>query len=456
MKRANLQSALLAVGVSASMACQCQPAPESRLTPGDPPTASDSGASVSASQLPASVEDQPVNSYAADFASASRNSHVEVFYRRIGPLARFAALDQMAMIVTVDPGNRYVGVAQPEAYSLWEIGVGKVASGQRLPGHPVQFTDFGVVVNREEKLWAGGRGRYITPAQNDWALRERGGALAYVLSWPARMETPHGPMLSPEVWWGTTADGPGDGRGYAGFTEVIRGRSGCGAVGPDNRIVVAVRGSRFLVLDAFRLAPGSGQEAMRLVDVPLELAVYDMSIVPGGYALLTAPVDVVDTPPRTPVAEMWALRARLLDLEESRTERKLPRFWTSLHLLGPDGRATARADLRFEVYMPPVDAGNGRIYLFGMGFAGIQDGKVMFTTPSPVPMFGTAFADGTMAISAGPELRIIDRDGKILQKLPTQEHEDITTPPAIGPDGSIWVGTEKAVYVARPEGSPTK
>ena len=79
----------------------------------------------------------------------------------------------------------------------------------------------------------------------------------------------------------------------------------------------------------------------------------------------------------------------------------------------------------------------------------------MFVTPSAVPMFGTAFADGTMAIAAGPELRVVDRDGKILQRLATPEGENITTPPAIAADGSIWVGTATAVYVARAEAEPS-
>jgi hypothetical protein len=64
-------------------------------------------------------------------------------------------------------------------------------------------------------------------------------------------------------------------------------------------------------------------------------------------------------------------------------------------------------------------------------------------------MFGTAFQDGALAVAVGPELRIVNRDGQIRQRYNTAEHEPITTPPAIASDGSVWVGSATALYVAR-------
>lgn len=47
------------------------------------------------------------------------------------------------------------------------------------------------------------------------------------------------------------------------------------------------------------------------------------------------------------------------------------------------------------------------------------------------------------------ELRFVSRDGAIRQSFHTADGDMITTPPAIGPDGTIWVATSKALYVAR-------
>ncbi len=61
----------------------------------------------------------------------------------------------------------------------------------------------------------------------------------------------------------------------------------------------------------------------------------------------------------------------------------------------------------------------------------------------------TAFADGTLAVCRGPGLQIVARDGSIVQQLATGDGAAIVTPPAIGPDGSIWVCTTTHLCVAR-------
>ena len=120
-----------------------------------------------------------------------------------------------------------------------------------------------------------------------------------------------------------------------------------------------------------------------------------------------------------------------------------------VHHLDLQGKETWHAEVPFEILQPPIDGSDGRIYVMGMGAAAFQDGKLLFVTPSAVPMFGTAFQDGTLAVAVGQELRIVDRDGHVRQHFSTAEHEPITTPPAIGSDGSVWVASAKALYVAR-------
>lgn len=95
-----------------------------------------------------------------------------------------------------------------------------------------------------------------------------------------------------------------------------------------------------------------------------------------------------------------------------------------------------------------LEGGSGRIYLLGNGFAAIENGHVLWAKRSPALMLGTAFAGGELAIVTGAELRIVGRDGVTRQSFRT-DGERIATPPAIAPDGSVWVATDKALYVAR-------
>jgi hypothetical protein len=103
----------------------------------------------------------------------------------------------------------------------------------------------------------------------------------------------------------------------------------------------------------------------------------------------------------------------------------------------------------FEVLQPPVDGGRGRVYLLGTGVAGIDDGVVTWTqAPAPLTL-GAAFAGGELALATGRELRLVDRDGSVRQSFAVAAGETIQTPPAIAPDGSVWLATEAALYAAR-------
>jgi len=122
----------------------------------------------------------------------------------------------------------------------------------------------------------------------------------------------------------------------------------------------------------------------------------------------------------------------------------------TLHCLNFDG--TERWSLRLPFASgeePPVDAGDGRVVVTGAGLASIENGHVLWSAPGKNPVFATAFQEGTLAVATGPELRIVDRDGSVRQSLRTSEGDMITTPPAIAHDGTVWVATQKALYVAR-------
>ena len=74
---------------------------------------------------------------------------------------------------------------------------------------------------------------------------------------------------------------------------------------------------------------------------------------------------------------------------------------------------------------------------------------MLWAQRSAALILGTAFEDGACALAVGAELRIVGKDGAILQSLRVPDDEVLSTPPAIAADGSIWVATGKGLYAAR-------
>jgi hypothetical protein len=120
-------------------------------------------------------------------------------------------------------------------------------------------------------------------------------------------------------------------------------------------------------------------------------------------------------------------------------------------VLGLDerGAISLRAEVSFPARQPPIDGGGGLVYVVGEGIAALRDGRVLWSSPSSVPIAGTSFVDGTLAASVGSQLGLIDPDGVVRQQLTVPDHSTIVTPPAIGPDGTIWLATEKTLFAAR-------
>lgn len=396
-----------------------------------------------------------MRSYTSEYGSAARNSRVATTFRPLSQFTRVAQLAQLEnpgrplLTVVVNTMADHVGVLDQFSYGVLTGGGGLLKSGAAR-GRSLQLLDSGYLLGGTEYGWdEPPRGISIDAMPGiEWAILVDSPWLAYVVSqrrmynpshesgpesWPAEIKIVSeeldvsNPNLKRTIW-----------------TERFPG-TGCGAIAADHRVAVALRNGRFYVFDARPKPPGSTYWGHTLVDVPIDFSPYDMSIVETGYAILAAG-DPIDKPsPRTELDRHLALRAQRIE----ETGELLPRWKTVLHHLGPDGVETYRHEVPFEVLQPPIDAGNGRIYLMGNGTAAFQDGKLLFLTASSTPMFGTAFDDGTMAIAAGFELRIVGADGKVRQTFTTAEQEAITAPPAIGSDGSVWVGTTKALYVAR-------
>ncbi|MFO0761951.1 MAG: hypothetical protein U0359_36260 [Byssovorax sp.] len=358
--------------------------------------------------------------------------------------------------VVVSPAVDHVGAAYASGYELWTA-QGAQTYSERTGDHKVlTMLDTGYASNGSAKDY---RGRSFPMALREgniqWALEVGdavtsavflltpmvvpvqipldGGAVAR--GWDqvgARMRIVSERFYLPERY---TSD--------LVWQEDLAG-AGCGAIAEDRRIAVAMRAGRFLVFDGNNATPDL--KGVRLVDVPISFAAYDLSVVEGGFAALSVGAPMPESaPPFSPLGASLAKEARRV---EGLNAPPL-RFHTVVHLLDPQGRVTAETEVPFEVFEPPIDGGGGRVYVFGHGVAAFDQGRLLYAQPSPLPMLATAFEDGSLALAIGHELRLLSRDGVVRQSFFTAAGETISAPPAIGADGSIWVGTERALYVAR-------
>lgn len=122
---------------------------------------------------------------------------------------------------------------------------------------------------------------------------------------------------------------------------------------------------------------------------------------------------------------------------------------TWLLVLDKDGRDRWTADVPWAVRQPPIDGGNGRVYLAGDRLEAFDTGASMWSLSDGKRVRGTAFADGGIAITRGTTLQVYARDGQKLASFDTGDGEELITPPAIASDGSIWAASAAHLYVAR-------
>lgn len=115
----------------------------------------------------------------------------------------------------------------------------------------------------------------------------------------------------------------------------------------------------------------------------------------------------------------------------------------------PDGRDAWSVTVPFALSQPPVECADGSLLAVGYGIARIRNGAVQPVRSLDVRAFATAFGDGSIALARGTTLEIMDDGHGTLQKLRVPDGESIVTQPAIGPDGTIYVGTPTRCYVLR-------
>ena len=279
------------------------------------------------------------------------------------------------------------------------------------------FSGDGVLAGQMGHQDGDSRARYVLPTLVlEWlSALPASPYIVYVAHFRYVPPTPHGEVPESQEALGVGAsllvrDAQGESHWEALYDEYFRehrfpGR-GTGAIGEDLRAVLAMTDGRLLVFE--------GLTGKSRLETKLPYPITDLSLPGDDYALVSTTAET-----------------------------------STLHRLGPDAKEKWSVKLDFPLSQPPVDGGNGTLYLAGAGLAAVRDGKVLFSRKSKDTLRMTCFEDGTCAIAEGRTLRLTTSQGHTLHTFTTPEGEPIVVPPAIGGDGSIWLATEKAVYAAR-------
>jgi len=375
-----------------------------------------------------------MKSYSTTWASATRSSRVAAPRRRFETIDRVCPLETAPQAVLVNEAGDHVALDDGENYELRDASGKLGARGRKLRRQPLVVWAASALVSNKEVDFAGKgwsaqwpTARAVSVASNDsdrtWALQLTATDASYVVQkvpvgfgrhasasdgsvvevhdqTPSRVLAVAGRFLG---------DSP---TSFAPRRTAQLEGEGCGAIGDDGRIAVAMADHRFFLYDGKR--ESSDGTLHVLATSQLDFVASDISVVDGGIALVSVGQGA-----------------------------------TTLHLLDATGKELWRATVAFAVDSPPIDAGGGRIYLAGAGFAAAEGGKVLWSHPSPTRVFATALADGSALVAVGAELRATSRDGAIAQTLRVPEGDAIVAPPAVAADGAAWLATAKGLYVAR-------
>ncbi|MEZ4442982.1 MAG: hypothetical protein R3B72_28055 [Polyangiaceae bacterium] len=175
-----------------------------------------------------------------------------------------------------------------------------------------------------------------------------------------------------------------------------------------------------------------------------EGSTYDVSATASGFAVLSlssgASIDPTLSMEDMDTAQQWRRRARgqlhSLASWASRVtmlDEKLDELW--------------HVDAPVAAKQPPIDGGDGRIYLVGDSVALVREGKFLWVKDWPGQ--ATAARDGMLVHVHDKTLRVIDDSGRERQLLYIDEGP-IKTPPAIAEDGSVYFATAGKVWRAAP------
>jgi hypothetical protein len=348
-------------------------------------------------------------SYVTEYATAARSSRVLARPRAYTEVTRAFELqrDDVPLSVHLDPSGSHV-VVRVDSGLIFLDSRRRIGNGT-FRGFPY-VVDWGALLGEIEMRWDG--------LTRDGRVDHRESVPTYRVRIQSGFEL--AARLTPTRWTSV-----GQQIGSFGLpTEVsIYSRSStdewmdvipdlaAAAIGDDDRVVIGTKRG------TLRTYAADGDAR-------------DMRGVPRGEFSVDEPIHAVSLTPANTVALSERLGATAVRFTD---EQRV--LWS--------------VEIPFAVRQPAIDGGEDRVYLVGDGVAAIVGGVIAWSLSSVISARATAFVDGTLAVCRGPGLQIIARDGSIVQQLATSDGAPIVTPPAIGPDGSIWVATPTHVCVAR-------
>ena len=194
------------------------------------------------------------------------------------------------------------------------------------------------------------------------------------------------------------------------------GAPGAAVIASDGRVLVTALDRRLAVV-----GPGSvstSEDPEMITDRRTDVFVHDLSAMDGGFMLLATAEPAADGPPL------------LIALDDRGNER-----W--------------RASVPFRVDHPPIDLGDGRTLVAGDGLACFADGKLRWSLPTGARSTATVLDARVIALAHGRELHILHADGKVRETVQLPGASDATSPPAVAPDGTLYVGTQTDAYAIR-------
>lgn len=415
-------------------------------------------------------------SYVTPNANGTQNGRVPVEYRALGPLQRVATLSvphdeagapvdpatvllpEHSSYVVIDygPGHSFetrlrtgemVAPPQGASFNTRPKGIASVAfdegvvvgselSGYTTPERPLSrvpsskplasaiFGEFFLTADLTAPITSTDEGATDSP----WSLH-------------ASLKRRAGPSNWQEVWYFTT-----------GGAE----RIGCAAIDPTGQVAFATRDGYLKIIgpEGTRDGRASGKVDRKIAHSP-----YFISAVDGSWILVEPRRPPAAVPQLTGLETFDELVARASAAQEERSlvymlyvnPRGSTLQWKS-GVVGVDshGDDLWEVEVPFRVLSPPLAGGRGTVVVVGDGIAALDGSKVVWTRPSATPMRASAFADGVLAVTTGRDLWLIESDGRDRLHLRTRD-EPITTAPAIASDGSVWVASREALYVARPK-----
>lgn len=367
-------------------------------------------------------------SYSTSYASHTRNGRVPVPSRAFSSLKKIAALENAPRFVLVDAAGAHVVFDYGERLEVRAANGAITGRAKKMDGAVPLVWDHSLFVDDEERDFQGVPAMValvtgLNAGDKRWALEIGETDASYVVQKRVRTYQTSEPADGgggATVWNSAPGQltiqsarfyGPERNASMFLWTVELVG-TGVAAISLDRFVSVAMSDQRFLVYDAS--VTGKDGETVPVATAHLSFVPYDISIIETGVAILSA-----------------------------------DHGGTAVHVLDKHGAEQWQASVAFAVDAPPIDAGGGRVYLVGRGFAAAERGKVLWAQKSSARGYATSLADGSALLAIGPELRSVSRDGAVLRQVHLQEGEPFVAPPAVANDGTVWVATAKALYVAQ-------